>query len=136
MSRPLEFNTFQAADIMEWYKSALVDHETDCNTVERPKAFKQKDRENRYKSVYTYLDKFFNARVTPLTYVFLKGNRTEDYVITMDEEIVWNDPLQKPELNIDSKTVLIFLKELWNGKNNKTWIKGTRCGRSVMPALQ
>ena len=37
--RPLEFKTFQAADIMEWYTADLVDHKTDFQTGERPNEF-------------------------------------------------------------------------------------------------
>ena len=56
-------------------------------------------------------------------------------MISIDEEIVWNVPLQGPAFNFDSKTVLILLKELCNGTNINTWIKGIRCGRAAIQAL-
>ena len=36
----------------------------------------------------------------------------------------------------DSKHVLSILKELTNGSQAETWMKGTRCGRAAMSALQ
>ena len=41
--RTLEFNTFQAADKMDWYTSDLVDNETDYHTKYHTKVFETKD---------------------------------------------------------------------------------------------
>ena len=52
---------------------------------------------------------------TPFTYVICKGKCLADDVITINEEIIWNTPLQGPTFNDDSNTVLILLKTLCNG---------------------
>ena len=62
------------------------------------------------KYFYTYLDKVITTREIPLTYVICKGNRPADNVITTDEKIFWNDPLQGPAFNVDINNGIIMLK--------------------------
>ena len=77
----------------------------------------------------------FNAREISLTSVICRGTRTEDYMITIYDRIVWNPPIQGPTFIVDSNTVLIFLKELCHGKNGDTWIKGIPCVSATTQTL-
>ena len=45
-----------------------------------------------------------------------KVKRPADNLITIDEEILCGAPLYIPAFNVDSKTVLILLNNLYNGK--------------------
>ena len=68
-------------------------------------------------------------------YVIHKGNRPANNVITIDEENVCNSHLQGPAFNVESNTVLTLLKDLCNGTNGDTWIKGIQFGKAVIRAL-
>ena len=52
-----------------------------------------------------------------------KGNHPLNNVIEIDEEIVWGSPIQILTFNVDINTVVILLKELFNGTNGNTCIK-------------
>ena len=86
--------------------------------------FEPKKWVNWENCVYIYLNTVLNARGAPLTHVICKGNRLTDDMIAIDEEIVWNAPLQVTSFNADSNTVITLLKDLCNGKNGDTCIKG------------
>ena len=133
--RQLEFNNFQASDIMECYTSVLVYQETDFQTGECPNEFYPKDWVNWEKSVSTHLYMVLNTRDIYLIYVIHKGNHQEDNMITIYEKIVWNDPLKESAFNVYGKTLLILLKGACNGTNGDTWIKGIQCGKGATQAL-
>ena len=57
-------------------------------------------------------------------------------MITIDEEIFCNSPLQGTIFNVDIKTVLTLLNESCNDTNGETCIKVIRCVSETMQALQ
>ena len=120
---------------MECYTSVLVYQETDFQTGECPNEFYPKDWVNWEKSVSTHLYMVLNTRDIYLIYVIHKGNHQEDNMITIYEKIVWNDPLKESAFNVYGKTLLILLKEVCNGTNGDTWIKGIQCGKGATQAL-
>ena len=77
-----------------------------------------------------------NTYDIPLAYVIRKELEQGPQELDEEHEIIYNARLSGSMFTRDSKKVLTLLKELTNGTPAETWMKGKRCGRDAMEALQ
>ena len=89
-------------------------------------------------SIITYFSAIKNSRGIPLSYIIKKEdeNISEITADIRDQEMIKNASLEGPMFVRDSKRVLTILKELTIGTDAETWMKGKKCGRLAMKALQ
>ena len=89
-------------------------------------------------SIITYFSAIKNSRGIPLSYVIRKENEDISEVTAdiRDQEMINNASLAGPMFIRDSKRILTILKELTIGTDAETWMKGKKCGRLAMEALQ
>ena len=103
--------------------------------TEKPEKFSHSDWTVWEESLYNYLHSIKNSRGIPISYVIRKDEQPEDIPLR-EREIIYHANLEGNMFIRDSKRVLALLKELTNGTDAEAWMKGRRCGRVAMLALQ
>jgi hypothetical protein len=85
-------------------------------------------------AIYNYFTSLKNSRGVPLAYVI----RLDDDAVQVDREaqIIYHASHTGAMFVRDTKKILGILKELTAGTDAETWMKGKKCGRQAMIALQ
>ena len=120
-------------------EEACIAHEETKNDdvdLDKPEKFSHEKWIQWEESMYNYLSSVKNTYDIPLVYVIRKDIATVALPLDEDQEIIYNASLTGAMFNRDTKKVLALLKELTSGTTGETWIKGIRCGREAMLALQ
>lgn len=127
---------FDADALEESTEESKLDYEKSKkdSDLDKPSKFSPDKWVEWEESIYNYLMDVKNSRGIPLAYVFRKD--TPPTVMDREHEIIYNVTLTGAMFQCDSKKLLGLLKELAIGSNAETWIKGARCGRDAMMALQ
>ena len=142
------FNRGLAVDIAEYEanpdicieNAALAaDHSKDTSTVaDKPEKFSYKEWISWEESFEAYLESCTGVNGAPLSYIIRKDLPAGTQWNSLDamEQRVHTPPLQGFAFDIDTKTVLTYLKELCISTDAETWIKNIKCGRAAMVALR
>lgn len=127
-------------DVMNEYieeaRIAFEESKSDGVGIDKPKTFANDKWIQWEESIYTYLSSIKNTYDIPLSYVIRKDRRTIVGNLDEEQEIIYNASINGPMFTRDSKKVLALLKELTVGTPAETWMKGKKCGREDMMALQ
>jgi len=135
---PFDLNLYKE-EATQYISFTEIDSEIDKDeAADKPETFKYASWNKWEESVYIYLDSVISKNGAPLSYVIRKD---------LDEEIEWESLDRKTQqiytaslegfmFNIDSKRVLILLKELCLDTEAETWFRNIKCGREAMKALQ
>ena len=107
------------------------------SALEKPGKFSHEKWTTWEESVYNYFTSVRNPRGIPYAYVIRKDDQDHNFMdLDREQQIMFNAPLQGAMFKRNSKYVLRILKELCTDTNAETWIKGIRCGRVAIKALQ
>ena len=113
------------------------DESKESSVIDKPDKFTYDKWQQWEEAVYNYFAAIKNSHRIPLSYVIRKEpNPIEDVKMDDSDHIVYNASLQGAMFKRDSKRVLGVLRELTIGSQADTWMKGKRCGREAMKALQ
>ena len=122
---------------------SIIESELDYNetkkdaVLDKPDKFSHEKWQEWEESVYNYFSSFRNVRGIPYPYVIRKmPNPLIPANMERDEFITYNAELTGTMFKRDSKHVYQILKELTNGTQAEDWMKGKKCGRIAMIALQ
>ena len=140
--RGIPFNIvldFSIVELQDAIEEARLEYEESKreSAVELPKTFTVADWVTWEESVYNYFTSHKNNMNVPYAYVIRKDTPPVP-VGAMDREMqmIYAARLNGNQFDRDSKYVHNILKQLTNGTDAATWMKGTRCGRDAMKALQ
>ena len=132
---PLILAAFDGVTLDDSIEQSKLDNDAEDADIDKPSKFKMSEWDQFEDDLYLYLTTLRNARTAPLVYVNRKDiDPTE--ILSTDDEIIYHAPLQGNTFNRDTKRVIQIIRELTNGTDAEEWIKGLKCGRQAMQALQ
>lgn len=130
---PQEYVKDRRVHIVE---AELAAEKGDEPEVDKPGTFKYDDWIAWEESVYLYLNSVKNRYGIPLSYVIRKEYKGDFNDLDREDQIIHHAQLSGPCFTRDTRTVFDLIKQCVLNTPADDWIKGLRCGRKAMLALQ
>ena len=138
-----DLNDIAASFDTDALEESILEAELDYDESKESSVIDKPEKSTYYKwqqweeVVYNYFVAIKNSHRIPLSYVIRKEpNPIADVQMDDSDHIVYNASLQGAMFKRDSTRVLGVLRELTIGSQADTWMKGKRCSREAMKALQ
>ena len=132
-------NAFDIAVMNDSITEAELEYEDSKkdSDIDKPEKFSYEKWNQWEESVYNYFTAEKNSLGVPYAYIIRKDPcPLEPGQMEEVDHIIYNASLTGPMFKRDSVKVLSILREITLGTQAETWMKGKRCGRAAMLALQ